>query len=428
MLPRPSVPGPPSDAEALAPGAALVVHIVGWEPEHRERLGVWSRAGRALRLLAGAAHVRIGGRRVRMRLRRAGLRVERIPVGRPRGGREIGLGRRPVAAATQEFVLGSRERRGQSVVEEVKAQADRVIGAATRVQRGRVLASGIVMVELSAGADRYMLRIAGPAGARDARAAAGVLAQLLQAAPPAAVRNRLVEPLAGDATDGFTWWLEQARPGSHPRRVRAGLWESCEEFLAQLRQADAPATADVEAPIRASCEAISLHASAAQRPALDRLGQRLAGELAGIRLGWAHGDFHPGNLLAQGSGLGTVLDWDAGGPAALPLLDLLHLVATEDPRLRRLTHGDRCTDHLWPLARAGGDARIESYCDRTGTPRERDVLVALSQAYWLVRVADDVRRFGGRVARLEWIERNLRQPLTVLMAADAGGRPSAYRG
>jgi len=65
------------------------------------------------------------------------------------------------------------------------------------------------------------------------------------------------------------------------------------------------------------------------RAAVDRLGHDLASSLLDrtVRLGWIHGDFWPGNILAMpGTGRITgVVDWDQATADQLPLHDLLHL-------------------------------------------------------------------------------------------------------
>lgn len=403
-----------SAGDRLPDGLALVARSVGDAPEHRERLPLAARLARGLRLLRAALRVRNDASRVESRMRAAGLRTERVPVARPGDGQAIGLGRRGVSLALQTFVVGSGERRASSVVEEATERANQAMAAAAVVDRATVLAGGVVMVELAEGATRHLLRVAGPLAAVSAGEAAGLVERLLACEPPASVRDRLVAPIASGAIDEFSWWLEPKRPGRHPARVTAGLWDSCIGFLADLRSVpglDEPAIAPI---LEGDADAVGRYLDGPARRSLAALGERLAGELSDLRPGWGHADFHPGNVLAEGRRLGTVLDWDAGGPAELPLLDLLHLLATSMRARRRLSHGERCTRQLWPLARAGGDARIASYCERTATPRDPDLLLALSQAYWLARVAGDVRRFGDRIANPEWLERNARRPLAEL--------------
>lgn len=404
----------PGAVPKLPEGQALVSQQVGKALEHRERLPLWERMARALRVFRTAVQVRRDARRDESRMRTAGLSTERVQTARPADGMEIGLGRRRVSLVHQALVVGFRGSRAQSIVEEAKNLALGPLGAVAAVDGARVLASGVVMVELSAGGTQYLLRVAGPVAGAAAREAGAVLEELVAADPPPTVRDRLVVPIARGAIDDFSWWLEPMRPGRHPGRVGTGLWKPCLEFLVDLGSVRVTGDREVAPMLAEQSSTVRRYLDDRDRRRLDTLEQRLTGELSDLRLGWGHGDFHPGNILVDGPRLGTVLDWDAGGPAELPLLDLLHLLATSRPRLRRLSHGDRCVRRLWPLVRAGGDARIASYCERTATPRDADRLVALSQAYWLVRVAGDMRRFGDRVATSEWVERNVRRPLTEL--------------
>ena len=129
---------------------------------------------------------------------------------------------------------------------------------------------------------------------------------------------------------------------------------------------------------------------------------------------WGHGDFQRGNLLTVRRSLGTVLDWDAASPGSLPLLDLLHLIATTDRSLRRMPHGARCTRGLPRVVRSRYGAALGEYCDATGIPADTPTLETLVLAYWLTRVARDLRVFGERGSNEQWLELNVHRPLAEL--------------
>ena len=131
-----------------------------------------------------------------------------------------------------------------------------------------------------------------------------------------------------------------------------------------------------------------------------------------MRSGWAHGDFWTANLLVAGDRLTGVLDWDGATADGLPLSDLLHLLAHADRESRRLPHGRRCLERLWPLARRGDDPALLAYCEATELPP--DALEPLAVAYWLERVARDLRTFADRAGRLAWIDVNVLRPLAAL--------------
>ena len=250
--------------------------------------------------------------------------------------------------------------------------------------------------------------------------AEALLDRLLDREPPPAVRVRLVEPVARGRIQAAAWSLERRRPGHHPRRLDSRLWGECIQFLAALRSLAAEGAPPLASLTAAWIGALEAHVDKAGARTLSELEERLIAELSGLTRGWGHGDLHPGNLLVEDGGLGTVLDWDAGAPDALPLLDLLHLIATARPAVRRLPHGLRCTRVLWPLAASGGDEHIDAYHDATGMERSRATLLALAHAYWLIRVARDLERFHAGADRNEWVEINVRRPLAELRSGGRG--------
>jgi hypothetical protein len=302
--------------------------------------------------------------------------------------------------------------RPRSVLERAIADVARALAAPIRVRGARVLASGIVLVQLDDGRPSMLRLAAGPARALLA-GAQGKLASLAAADPPAPLRERVPWAVAGGDLGLAIYTLEPRLPGRHPRRLSPALWEECLDFLAALRAlpgAPRPAAGSLADDVRA----LAAHVDPRDRDTLARLEAALDERLADVPLGWAHGDFWPRNLLARGDRLLGVLDWDAATPSALPLLDLLHLIALADPQLRRLPHGERCRRGLWPLARAGGDARLRSHCAAAGVPDDSVTLEALAIAYWLTRVARDLRTFADRPARGDWMKSNLRRPLAEL--------------
>ena len=375
------------------------------------------RSPRARRALAPLRAIvsRVAAARMRRRLRAEGLHVEQLDTGDRSRRHRWGLGVRYGDADTCRRARSWRHRgsRPSSVVERALADAARVLGAPPRVRDAGVLPSGIVLVELD-GARPSMLRVAaGPARALLAEAQ-GKLASLAAADPPANVRERIAWTVVAEDDLGLAaYTLEPRLQGRHPRRLSPALWEECLDFLTALRKlpgARRPAAGSLADDIRT----LAPHVGPDGGGTLVRLEAALDERLAGVPLGWAHGDFWRRNLLARGDRLIGVLDWDAASPGALPLLDLLHLIALADPHLRRLPHGERCRSALWPFARSGGDARLRSHCEAVGVPDDPATLEALAIAYWLTRVARDLRTFADRPARSVWMESNLHRPLTAL--------------
>ncbi len=57
---------------------------------------------------------------------------------------------------------------------------------------------------------------------------------------------------------------------------------------------------------------------------------------------------------------------------------------------------------------------MHEYAEATGTPRDRRTLEALARAYWLRRVARDMREYPDRQVRRRWIAENVHRPLAHL--------------
>ena len=398
-------------ARRVPPGGVLVVTLGGFA-QRRDR---WPRARRVLAPPLRAIASRVAAARTRRRLRGTGLGVEQLDMGDRSRRHPLGVGgriwrRRHVPQGA--IVVAAAGSRPTSVLESALARAARALGAPIRVRDARVLASGIVLVELDGGRPSVLRLAAGPARTLLA-GAQGKLASLAAAEPPALVRERVPWALAEGDLGLAAYTLEPRLAGRHPRGLSPGLWQECLEFLTALRALPGARRA-AEGSLAEDIRALGPHVGPSGGDTLARLEAALEQRLGEVPLGWAHGDFWSRNLLARGDRLTGVLDWDAASPDALPLLDVLHLRALGDPRLRRLPHGERCRRALWPLARAGGDARLRSHCAAVGVPDDPDTLEALAIAYWLTRVARDLRTFADRPVRGDWMESNLRRPLTEL--------------
>ena len=150
---------------------------------------------------------------------------------------------------------------------------------------------------------------------------------------------------------------------------------------------------------------------------VEALARQLEADLADVPRGFAHGDFFHGNLLVEGERLVGVVDWDAAGPGRLPLVDLLHL--------RHATHavaevdwGPMIVRKLVPWARSNGDELVHDYCRRLGFSVDERRLAALVFAYWLDRVACQLRTHRHRLTDRRWLGRN------VALVLRAASRPA----
>ena len=163
--------------------------------------------------------------------------------------------------------------------------------------------------------------------------------------------------LAYAEADGHRYWVEEALPGTpvtapilrHPRdrAVLDAAVRLIDEFHARTSQRraidDATVRRWVERPL---CRLERRLAGLADRDryadTLDRIRAELLDALTGrtTRTCWIHGDFWPGNLLAAGTVVTGVVDWDQAGARQLPLHDLLHMHLFA----RRLTTGAELGD------------------------------------------------------------------------------------
>ncbi len=362
-----------------------------------------SAAAIASRLTAGSA---IRAARAARRLRRSGAGVRALLTG-PRTGahtvRPAGVIPRPGHAA---LVVRGRP----TVADTALAAAEAAAGAPlTPAGPIRVLGSGTLLRHVRGGDGERALRVAAGPGRQLLERAAQVTDRLRSAGDPALAG--LVVPTLARGEAGRAWFtLEPWITGAPPRgELDPAVRETCLSFLAAL--AAIPAGGDrVGAVIARDAAAVVALADDAARPGLERLTARLEAELGALPCIWMHGDFWPGNLIVDDGRLAAVIDWDGATPAGVPLADALHLMAMTDRRIRRLPHGGRCVEGLLPLARSG-DPGLAGVCERLGVAAAPASVEALVVAYWLGRVARDVRMFADRQGRSAWMEQNVWAPL-----------------
>ena len=313
------------------------------------------------------------------------------------------------------LVVGRRGTRAPTALEAALEDAGRAVGTAlgpswVSIRPGPVLAAtdtGVLRVAI--GASR--VEIDGQVAALTALAAADV-------AP--AVADKIPWLLADGEVGLARWSLERVRPGARPSELGPKLLQECVEFLVAFHGADG---AGVSLSSRAEEIAAVCADDSASR--VRALAVRLEKDLAHVRRGFGHGDFFAGNLLVTGERLTGVLDWDAGGPGRLPLLDLLHLLLTRTPYGSDERWGRAVLDRLLPLARGGGDDAVLRYCEGVGIEPEPKVLEALVLAYWFEYAAYQLRTHPDRRTDRGWIEGNLE---LVLREAGAGEATSTGRG
>jgi hypothetical protein len=142
---------------------------------------------------------------------------------------------------------------------------------------------------------------------------------------------------------------------------------------------------------------------------LKALPAQLESRLAGLPLGWVHGDFWSGNMMVRDGRLDGVIDWEWAGPDGLPVHDLFDLIVLGPRETRYLPPGLRLHRILLPLAHAG-DERVREYCRALDLPCEPAVLEALAIAYWLDRTARWLAPYDSRRHIPGWLAANVDAP------------------
>jgi hypothetical protein len=272
--------------------------------------------------------------------------------------------------------------------------------------------------------DAGVLRVAlGPGRAEVDGQVSALTALAGQEAPPV-VAERIPWLLADGEAGLARWSLERLRPGARPAGPPAApLVAECVEFLVALH-----GLRGTPRPLAERAETIAAVCAPDDAARAGALAERLETDLAGLQRGFGHGDFFAGNLLVANDRLTGVLDWDAGGPGRLPLLDLLHLELTRTPYGGDERWGKAVLDRLLPLARAGGNEPVRSYLRGVGVEPEHAVLESLVLAYWLEYAAYQLRTHPDRRADRAWLEGNVELVLRLTDARVTPRLPAARRG
>ena len=387
-------------ASELRGEADLAVVSFAARPHDSTHLAV--RVGRRL---ASAAEVRVRALRARPIVRRRGyprtdvlfwdVRQQFRAPG-ARAGR-----RKPVEYLPQRaLVLGRRSAEAPTLLDASLAAAGAAV-AGTLDSQAPSIRAGLAATMTRRG----LLRVAVGPARRQLEEQSKALEALRGSSAEAIVSDRVPWPLAVGKTGLADWSLERRLSGAKPvGALQAELLSECVDFLVALHAAGrSPAARSLSE----DAESIAAFRPSEQRAALAAVGSRLDSALADVPRGFGHGDFFLGNLLTEGDRLSGVVDWDAGGPGRLPLLDLIHLQHLAQYSLADEDWGPSLVRHLFPWARSGGDEVAREYCSRIGLEPGPDALENLAVAYWLDRVAYTLRTHLQRRTEPKWLARNV---------------------
>ena len=387
-------------ASELRGEADLAVVSFAARPHDSTHLAV--RVGRRL---ASAAEVRVRALRARSIVRRRGyprtdlvfwdVRQQFRAPG-ARAGR-----RKPVEYLPQRaLVLGRRTAEAPTLLDASLAAAGAAVGATLDSQAPSIRAGLVATMT-----DQGLLRVAVGPARRQLEEQSKALEALRGSSAEAIVSDRVPWPLAVGKTGLADWSLEKRLPGTKPAgALEPELLAECIDFLVALHKAE---RSPGGRPLSKDAESIAAVRPPERRAALAALGSRLDSALADVPRGFGHGDFFLGNLLTEGDRLSGVVDWDAGGPGRLPLLDLIHLQHLAQYSLADEDWGPSLVRHLFPWARSGGDEVAREYCSRIGLEPGPDALENLAVAYWLDRVAYTLRTHLQRRTEPRWLARNV---------------------
>jgi hypothetical protein len=394
-----------------APATAAPVAIVVDSGSPAGPRGPWRRAAALASAAPRSVLARRGARRAAGGLRAAGP-IRLLPMSdrsRTVYGLGGGLWRRglvPVAA----IVRSAGE---PSVLDAAIARSEVALRRRLELRAMTVVESGKLLAELrDERGGAYVLRVAGGPSAEYVEASLRTLTALARSDVPPEVRALLPVPLLDGRIGAARFSLEPKLAGRHPLRLTSELERRSAEFLVALHGHGPGERGDAERlrrRLHPSVRVLAPLSGAAER--LEELAAAMGERLAGLRLGWGHGDFWFRNLLVRRGRLTAVLDWDTASPAAFPAHDLWDLATLGVRAGRNRGPGERCAELLWPLARAGGDERTRAHLTAVGAPGDERTVGALALAYWLTRTARSVQEVPYRAVDGPWIERNVRRPL-----------------
>ena len=390
--------GSEDELDGTAPYALVPVSMrpVGSSPQ----------ATRAQRLLE-SARVRRRAAAAGRRLRRRGYEsVSVVPWDLEQFVRTPGF-RAPGRLAAADYfprhavVMAGRRGEPETVLERSRRQAAIAAGLPLDREPALLRAGGLVVVGPHA-----VLRLALGPGERQIGAQERALSALSSANAGAAVRRRTPELLATGRTGLGRWTVEQRLPGRpSPHELPAEVLEDCLDFAIELHRLGG-GTPVATLAARAKVVAHAFEEDDAEA-LIARAGEADAA-LARLPRGFGHGDFCTSNLLEDGDRLSGVVDWDAGGAAHLPLLDIFHLRLLAETRAHAYGWGRAVVSYLVPLVRQGGDAITGRYCRELGLELSPGELQQLALAYWLQRTAYQLEMYIDRARDEVWLQRNVR--------------------
>lgn len=275
-----------------------------------------------------------------------------------------------------------------------------------------------MLVALSA---EGVLRVAIGPGRLEMERQRETLGLLRRCRPATAVSDRVPWPLDSGHTGLADWSLERRLPGKPVAHEGGQRFSAdCLDFLTRLFLAtDDESGEDV---LARDAELVASAADGADRAPIESLARALESEIAGVPVGFGHGDFWGGNLLAENGRLVGVVDWDGAGPGRLPLLDLFHFRLSAAASRAHRPLGHVIADELKQPAM---DELTREYCERIDLEPDAHLRRALLAVYWLDYIAYQVRFFIDPSGRPKWVRDNVAVVVGALRSRRASVLPAA---
>jgi hypothetical protein len=243
-----------------------------------------------------------------------------------------------------------------------------------------------------------VLRVAVGAGRERLRRAAGALAQ----AATSLDRPELLPCIAGQGSVGLgAWTTERRLTGAPcPPSLPDGVADEVLDVLAALHRAgrETAARRDDAATI------VAVVGDGERAAEVRRIGETVDRDLHGLPTALSHGDFWHGNLLVRNGRLAGVIDWDAADDHGLPFADLLHLLVAARVPKGSTGWGEQVAAEL---ERPDPSPLLDRHAAAIGLPVDPPLRRSLVAAYWLDRLATQLRTYADRVARPRWLAANV---------------------
>lgn len=306
-------------------------------------------------------------------------------------------------------IVASRTDFEPSLLDEVCAVATMMTGKSFTRRNPTLRAAMLVNV-----GDEAVLRVALGDARRLLRDQVDVLATLGSHGPPSSVAA-VVPKILGEGSTGLASWTVESRLPGKPLSATLTsqqLDESVDFIVTLGGVARGTAPAD---PLASAPPAIGAAIGPEAARAAEVVARRAADVLGGAPTVFGHGDFFSGNLLGEEGRLSGVVDWEGGGPGALPLLDLLHLILHHETNADVYAWGPAVASNIMELAeRTNG--HVQEYLDRLELSFDRAERRALGASYWLTRIAYQLSTYAGRAADRRWVSQSVDVPARALLA------------